>query len=232
MPRQARLDVPDPLHHVLVRGLECPVIFRDDTDRDDVVACLAALAEQAAFSFSAPVTGAAILAAPIFPSPPATPRCPPRRQRPGDSLGLQRGLRDLNPKPESDACVPGVLRFGQRFFLWRNRLLPLARYLPSLQVHAAHGSLDGPRGSGAWRRGVPPRGLGGVPRQWRQLGAAARLLRRIPWTAVPRSGTLGVSCGWQPRAFCSHARSCSLRAPPSKRRHSRMEWGEQSDGSS
>ncbi len=35
MPRQARLDVPGILHHVMVRGLErCP-IFRDDVDRRD-----------------------------------------------------------------------------------------------------------------------------------------------------------------------------------------------------
>ncbi len=33
MPRQARLDAPDTLHHVMVRGLERRVIFRDDADR-------------------------------------------------------------------------------------------------------------------------------------------------------------------------------------------------------
>ena len=33
MPHQARLDVPDTLHHMMVRGLERRVIFRDDADR-------------------------------------------------------------------------------------------------------------------------------------------------------------------------------------------------------
>lgn len=42
MPRQPRLDAPDTLHHVMVRGLERRAIFRDDTDRADFVARLAA----------------------------------------------------------------------------------------------------------------------------------------------------------------------------------------------
>ena len=33
MPRQLRLDAPEVLHHVRVRGLERCAIFRDDTDR-------------------------------------------------------------------------------------------------------------------------------------------------------------------------------------------------------
>ena len=45
MPRQPRLDAPDTLHHVMVRGLERRAIFRDDTDRADFVARLAARAE-------------------------------------------------------------------------------------------------------------------------------------------------------------------------------------------
>src|SRR3970040_1866306 len=44
MPRQPRLDAPDALHHVMVRGLERRVIFRDDQDRAGFVARLAALA--------------------------------------------------------------------------------------------------------------------------------------------------------------------------------------------
>jgi len=50
MPRQARLDAPDTLHHVMVRGLERRAIFRDDTDRADFVARLAALAESGALT--------------------------------------------------------------------------------------------------------------------------------------------------------------------------------------
>ena len=32
MPRQPRLDAPETLQHVMVRGLERRVIFREDTD--------------------------------------------------------------------------------------------------------------------------------------------------------------------------------------------------------
>ncbi len=45
MPRQARLDAPDTLHHVMVRVLEHRAIFRDDVDRAEFVGRLAALAE-------------------------------------------------------------------------------------------------------------------------------------------------------------------------------------------
>ena len=37
MPRGPRLDAPDTLHHVMVRGIESRTIFRDDRDRDDFV---------------------------------------------------------------------------------------------------------------------------------------------------------------------------------------------------
>jgi REP element-mobilizing transposase RayT len=50
MPRQARLDAPETLHHVMVRGLERRVIFRDDVDRADFVARLATVAEQGAWT--------------------------------------------------------------------------------------------------------------------------------------------------------------------------------------
>ncbi len=45
MPRQARLDAPDTLHHGMVRGLERRRIVRDDTDRREFVARVGALAE-------------------------------------------------------------------------------------------------------------------------------------------------------------------------------------------
>jgi putative transposase len=35
MPRQARIDVPDAVHHVIARGIDRGKIFRDDKDRDD-----------------------------------------------------------------------------------------------------------------------------------------------------------------------------------------------------
>jgi putative transposase len=50
MPRQARLDAPNSLHHVMVRGLERRVIFRDDADRADFVARLAALGQAGAWT--------------------------------------------------------------------------------------------------------------------------------------------------------------------------------------
>ncbi|MEI8190001.1 MAG: transposase, partial [candidate division NC10 bacterium] len=53
MPRQPRLDAPDTLHHVMVRGIERTTIFRDDTDRADFLARLASLAESGALTVSA-----------------------------------------------------------------------------------------------------------------------------------------------------------------------------------
>ena len=50
MPRQARLDAPNTLHHVMVRGLERRPIFTDDVDRADFVARLGALAEAGALT--------------------------------------------------------------------------------------------------------------------------------------------------------------------------------------
>lgn len=47
MPRHARLDAPGTLHHVMVRGIERTAIFRDDRDRGDFVARLAALVRAA-----------------------------------------------------------------------------------------------------------------------------------------------------------------------------------------
>ena len=46
MPRQARLDAPGTLHHVMVRGIERTAIFRDDRDRADFVARVARLVER------------------------------------------------------------------------------------------------------------------------------------------------------------------------------------------
>jgi hypothetical protein len=37
MPRQARLDAPGTLHHVMIHGIERANIFRDDKDREHFI---------------------------------------------------------------------------------------------------------------------------------------------------------------------------------------------------
>src|SRR5512146_392043 len=59
MPRQARLDSPGTLHHVMIRGLERGTIVRDDTDRAEFVTRLGDLAR---------ATGTAIYAWAILPN--------------------------------------------------------------------------------------------------------------------------------------------------------------------
>ncbi len=48
MPRLARLDAPGILHHVMGRGIERKKIFINDTDRNDFIDRLAAIAEEGA----------------------------------------------------------------------------------------------------------------------------------------------------------------------------------------
>jgi REP element-mobilizing transposase RayT len=43
MPRLARLDAPGVLHHIIIRGIERRMIFRDDNDRDNFIDRLATL---------------------------------------------------------------------------------------------------------------------------------------------------------------------------------------------
>jgi len=50
MPRGPRLDAPGVLHHVMVRGIERRPIFRDEADRTDFLARLAALVDRAALT--------------------------------------------------------------------------------------------------------------------------------------------------------------------------------------
>ena len=50
MPRQARLDAPGALHHVMGRGIEGLSIFRSDTDREDFLEGLRSLCEGEALS--------------------------------------------------------------------------------------------------------------------------------------------------------------------------------------
>ena len=46
MPRQARLDYPGTLHHVIVRGIEKKDIVNDKYDRKNMVSRLGELAEE------------------------------------------------------------------------------------------------------------------------------------------------------------------------------------------
>ena len=50
MPRQARLDAPGTLHHVIGRGIEGSKIFRDREDREDFLGRLAKQCEAKALS--------------------------------------------------------------------------------------------------------------------------------------------------------------------------------------
>lgn len=43
MPRSARLDAPGVLHHIIIRGIERRVIFKDDEDREDFLSRLGKL---------------------------------------------------------------------------------------------------------------------------------------------------------------------------------------------
>ena len=49
MPRQARLDAAGVLHHVMGRGIEQGLIFRDDRDREDFIRRLSGLASMQAW---------------------------------------------------------------------------------------------------------------------------------------------------------------------------------------
>jgi putative transposase len=46
MPRQARLDAPGTLHHVMIRGIEGKAIFRDNRDRKEFVSRLGNLSKE------------------------------------------------------------------------------------------------------------------------------------------------------------------------------------------
>src|SRR4030067_1176379 len=46
MPRQARLDAPGTLHHVMIRGIERSPIFKDDQDREDFISRMGLLAQE------------------------------------------------------------------------------------------------------------------------------------------------------------------------------------------
>ena len=46
MPRQARIDAPGAIHHVIIRGIERKRIFEDDKDREDFLARLCGLLQE------------------------------------------------------------------------------------------------------------------------------------------------------------------------------------------
>jgi REP element-mobilizing transposase RayT len=46
MPRQARIDAPGALQHIIIRGIERKAIFKNDTDRDDFIHRLGTLLEE------------------------------------------------------------------------------------------------------------------------------------------------------------------------------------------
>ena len=46
MPREARLDAPGTLHHVMIRGIERSPIFKDDQDREDFISRMGMLAQE------------------------------------------------------------------------------------------------------------------------------------------------------------------------------------------
>jgi len=50
MPRQARLDAPGVMHHVMARGIDQGLIFQDDRDREDFIRRLSELALKQAWS--------------------------------------------------------------------------------------------------------------------------------------------------------------------------------------
>ena len=46
MPRQARLDAPGTLHHVMIRGIERSPFFKDNQDRQDFISRIRMIAQQ------------------------------------------------------------------------------------------------------------------------------------------------------------------------------------------
>ena len=49
MPRQARLEAPRALHHIMGRGIERGKVYRDESDRGDFLSRVADLSEEKAW---------------------------------------------------------------------------------------------------------------------------------------------------------------------------------------
>jgi len=61
MPRQARLDAPGILHHVMIRGIERGTIFRNDKDRKDFLARVGELVKKTRTRILAWFAGSALM---------------------------------------------------------------------------------------------------------------------------------------------------------------------------
>ncbi len=137
MPRQARLDAPGILHHVMVRGLERRPIFRDDVDRRDFCTRLGGLVEA---TNRVRVGSAPEQRVPPAPDGPAAPgsvyACASHRIR----RGLQPATQACRaPFPESltwaSSGVPGRRLGAQSRGLAAGQLLGVR---PSAVYRAAH----------------------------------------------------------------------------------------------
>src|SRR3989304_5421188 len=84
MPRQARLDAPGTLHHVIIRGLERGAIVKDDADREAFVTRLGKVAQ---------ATGTTIYAWALLPN--HTPRVLAHVLLRSGPAGLPRFMRRL-----------------------------------------------------------------------------------------------------------------------------------------
>jgi len=136
------------LRHGMVRGIERTTIFRDDTDRTDFVARLAALAESGALTGYAWAflpnhahwlvrTGIRPCSAVCGPSSPATRSLqpPPQTRRPPlpESIQVHRGGGGALPLPAGDGSN-GSLLYGST--------------PPDRQVSKSSGTTNGPKTSG------------------------------------------------------------------------------------
>ena len=192
---QPRLDAPGAPHHVLVRRLERRGIFRDDTERTDFGARLAALRALGALTASTP-----------GPSSPTTPTCSSgpaisfRTTTSGSSSRSSRacGARALPPpEPPPRARAPGSPRPG-----------PVSVYgacapaRPPEGPGAGHAEHLGPLGPlGRARAGAYLAVDRGLPRR---LGWSRRSVSGGPRSPRPPSGggrteRGGIACGTEKR---------------------------------
>jgi len=136
MPRQARLDAPGVLHHVMVRGIERRAIFRDDADRAEFVARLAALVREGGGSPSTPGRSSRLM--PTFSSGRGGGRSPGSCAR-----SSPRSAGALQPAPPAHG--PGVPEPGQVDRGGRRPLPPRVGPLPPPEPPPGGGAPRGRR---------------------------------------------------------------------------------------